>query len=118
METNTVLAIFGGLGAGSLLNTLMSHITSVKAKQKERRYEEKKAAYIGLLTALHDAAVSPSDKNSKAYALWQTKCQIFGFSEISRLSQEIVETNEGPRELRNTAFESLLEAIRKDLNDS
>ncbi|QGP54030.1 hypothetical protein PsalMR5_01466 [Piscirickettsia salmonis] len=27
MEINTILAIFGGLGVGSLLNTLITHFT-------------------------------------------------------------------------------------------
>ncbi|RUR21750.1 hypothetical protein ELY20_11005 [Legionella qingyii] len=59
MEVNTVLAVLGGLGVGSLLNSLVAHFTNQRSKQKERRYEEKKAAYIGLLTSLHDAAVYP-----------------------------------------------------------
>lgn len=87
-------------------------------KQKERRYEEKKAAYVGLFTSLHNAAVSPSDKNSKAYALWQTKCHIFGSDEVPRISQEIVDTNNGPSEAHNKAFQELLDAIRRDLNNS
>lgn len=118
MEINTVLAIFGGLGVGSLLNTLISHFTHQKSKQKDRRYEEKKAAYIGLLTSLHDAAVTHSDANSKAYALWQTKCQIFGSSGVSKFAQEIIDTNQGPREARDKAFQSLLSAIRQDLDNS
>ncbi|RUR25322.1 hypothetical protein [Legionella qingyii] len=118
MEVNTVLAVLGGLGVGSLLNSLVAHFTNQRSKQKERRYEEKKAAYIGLLTSLHDAAVYPSDKNSKAYALWQTKCQIFGSEKVSRFSQEIVDTNDGSRDERDRAFQSLLSAIRQDLHDS
>lgn len=118
MEVNTLLAVLGGLGVGSLLNSLVAYFTNQRSKQKERRYEEKKAAYIGLLTSLHDAAVSPSDINSKAYALWQTKCQIFGSEKVIRFTQEIVDTNDGPKEERHKAFLSLLSAIRQDLHDS
>ncbi|QGP49941.1 hypothetical protein PsalN5692_01396 [Piscirickettsia salmonis] len=63
MEVNTILAIFGGLGVGSLLNTLITHFTNQKSKKEERRYEEKKTAYVGLLTSIHDAAISASDEN-------------------------------------------------------
>ncbi|MDD1780680.1 hypothetical protein LRP49_05630 [Enterovibrio sp. ZSDZ35] len=118
MEINTILAMLGGLGVGSLLNTFFGHVTTQKAKQNDRRYEEKKAAHIGLLNALHDAAVKPSNENSKAYALWQTKCQIFGSSDVSKYAQEIVDTNDCPRELRDKAFNLLLDAIRKDLNNA
>ncbi|WP_027708315.1 hypothetical protein [Zooshikella ganghwensis] len=115
MEINTILGVLAGLGVGSLLNTLVSYITSQKSKQKDRRYEEKKTAYIGLLTALHDAAVAPSEANSKAYALWQTKCHIFGSGDVAKFAQRIADTNEGPRDARHEAYESLLRAIRQDL---
>ncbi|QHS33958.1 hypothetical protein GW535_05400 [Piscirickettsia salmonis] len=115
---NTILAIFGGLGIGSLLNTLITHFTNQKSKKEERRYEEKKTAYVGLLTSIHDAAIRGSDKNSKAYALWQAKCQIFGSDKVVRFSQEMQETNNGPKELRDKAFQGLLNAIRQDLYDS
>ena len=118
MEINTILAVFGGLGVGSLITSLVTHYTNQKAKQKERRYEEKKDAYLGLLNSLHDAAVNPSDKASKSFALWQTKCQIFGSYNVSRYAQAIVDTNDGPREERELAFQSLLDAIRKDLYNS
>ena len=118
MEINTVTALLGGLGLGSLLNSLVTHFTTQKSKKEQRRYEEKKAAYLGLFTSLHDAAVSPSDENSKAYALWQAKCQIFGSNEVAKFAQEIIDTNDGPRDLRHVAFEKLLEAIRQDLDKS
>ena len=118
MEVNTVVAVLGLLGIGSLLNTLVTYFTRQQSKQKERRYEEKKSAYFGLLSSLHDAAVSPSDKNSKAYALWQTKCQIFGSDEVIKFAQVIVDTNDGPRDKRREAFDSLLNALRHDLNNS
>lgn len=116
MEINTILAILGGLGVGSLLNSIFTHITSQKSKHKERRYEEKKSAYIGLLSSLHDAAVTPSDKNSKAYALWQTRCQIFGSDEVAEFAQKIVDTNDGSKQERSKAFQGLLNAIKRDLH--
>ena len=118
MEINTVVALLGGLGIGSMVNSIFTHFTTQKSKKDGRRYEEKKSAYLGLLTSLHDAAVSPSDKNSKAYALWLTKCHIFGSNEVTKFAQEIVDTNDGPRDLRHVAFDKLLEAIRQDLDRS
>jgi putative Mn2+ efflux pump MntP len=118
MEINTVTALLGGLGLGSLLNSLVTHFTTQKSKKEQRRYEEKKASYLGLLTSLHEAAVSPSDKNLKAYALWQAKCQIFGSNEVAKFTQEIIDTNYGPKDLGHVAFEKLFEAIRQDLDKS
>ncbi|QGP57148.1 hypothetical protein PsalMR5_04605 (plasmid) [Piscirickettsia salmonis] len=65
----------------------VSPVTNQKSKKEERRYEEKKTAYVGLLTSIHDAAIRASDENSKAYALWKAKCQIFGSDKAVRFSQ-------------------------------
>lgn len=72
-------------------------------------------AYIGLLDALHQAAVEPSDKNSKNFALWQTRVQLFGSGEVAAAVQEIIDTNEGPREKRNEAYQKMLDSMRSDL---
>jgi len=71
---------------------------------------------LGLLNALHQAAVAASDRNSKDYALWQTRCQLFGSPDVSRHAQEIVDTNTGPRSARDAAFAALIDAMRRDLS--
>jgi hypothetical protein len=71
---------------------------------------------LGLLDALHQAALAPSDANSKAFALWQTKVSIFGTERTSRAVQGIIDTNDGPKEKRQQHFAELLAAIREDLN--
>jgi hypothetical protein len=65
--------------------------------------------------ALHDAAVHPSDESSKAFALWQARCELFGSQDVARYAQAIVDANDDPREQRNDAFESLLQAMKADL---
>ena len=115
MEVSTLLALLGGLGLGSILNTLISAWVTRSAKHSDRLFEQKKEAYLGLLSALHAAAVQPSDEASKAYALWQTKCNLFGSEEVSRFAQMIVDTNDSPRNERDTAFNGLLSAMRDDL---
>ncbi|WP_196771723.1 hypothetical protein [Piscirickettsia salmonis] len=42
MEINTILAIFGGLGIGSLLNTLITHFTNQKSKKKSGDMKKKR----------------------------------------------------------------------------
>jgi hypothetical protein len=85
-----------------------------RASTSDRWYQEKREAYLGLLEALHDAAVHPSDENSKAFALWQTRCELFGSNDVARYAQAMIDTNEGPREQRNEAFKSLLQAMKAD----
>ncbi|WP_082044154.1 hypothetical protein [Aeromonas sp. L_1B5_3] len=115
MDYTFISGIVGGLGIGTLINTIYSDWRARTAKRTDRQYEEKRNAYLGLLDALHKAAVEPSDAASKAYALWQTRCNLFGSEEVSLYAQRIIDTNAGPREERNEAFNCLLRAMKADL---
>lgn len=108
-------ALIGGLGIGSLLTSVATHFMTRRATTNDRWYQEKREAYLGLLNALHDAAVRPSDEHSKAYALWQTRCDLFGSAAVSTGAQLIVDTNEGPADKRQAAFRGLIEAMKADL---
>ena len=110
-----ILPLLGGLGLGSLLKSVIDHFISRRAITKDRLYQEKREAYLGLLSALHKAAVQPSDANSKEYALWQTRCQLFGSKDVSTFAQGIVDTNESMGSDRLEAFNGLVEAMRNDL---
>ena len=112
-----ILGLLGGFGIGSVLTALVTHWTSRRASIQDRWYQERREAYLGLLQSLHDAAVAASDEASRAYALWQTRCDLFGSPEVARCAQRIVETNDGPRSDRNAAFRDLLAAMRADLRE-
>jgi hypothetical protein len=113
-----ILPLIGGLGIGTLLAQIMTHFMTRRASIGDRLYQEKREAYLGLLSALHVAATHPSDESSKAYALWQTRCALFGSTDVMTAAQEIVDTNDGPLERRNAAFHKLLRAMRVDLGQS
>lgn len=115
MDYTLISGIVGGLGFGTLINTAYSDWRTRAAKRTDRLYEEKRNAYLGLLDALHKAAVEPSDAASKAFALWQTRCNLFGSEEVSLYAQRIIDTNNGPRSERNEAFNGLLKAMKTDL---
>lgn len=110
----TILTLLGGLGIGSSLTTLIAHLIARRAADRSRLYQEKREAYLGLLDALHRAAVRPSDENAKNFALWQTRCDLFGSAEVSRYARAMVATNDNRPE-REIAFRSLVDAMRIDL---
>lgn len=56
-----VLGLIGGLGIGTLLTAVVTHFISRHSASLDRVYCEKREAYLGLLDALHRAAVQPSD---------------------------------------------------------
>lgn len=115
MEISVITALIGGLGIGTLLNSFFNAYNDKKKQQSNRLYEEKRNAYIGLLEALHDAAVNPSNAASKKYALWQTRCSLFGAKDVISFAQKMVDTNDMTE--RDKAFNGLLESMRKDLSE-
>lgn len=116
-ELDWIVALIGGLGIGSIATSVIGNLMARRAAKSDRWYQERREAYLGLLTALHDAAVAPSDAHSKAYALWQTRCSLFGSLDVMKYAQMIVDTNDNYN-ARNEAFKSLLDAIREDLKNS
>jgi hypothetical protein len=110
-----LLPLVGGLGIGALIKSVFDHFMSRRAIVTDRLYQEKRETYLGLLNALHEAAVNPSDENSKTYALWQTRSQLFGSDQVAKYAQALVDTDGGPREARSAAFKSLIEAMKSDL---
>jgi hypothetical protein len=111
-----VLPALGGLGIGAILKLIIDFYLSKNTNRQKLKYEEMKDSYIGLLDALHQAAIEPSDKNSKNFALWQTRVNLFGTENVSKAVQGIIDTNDGPREERNLYFNELLRAMKNDLD--
>lgn len=111
-----ILPLVGGLGIGAILKSIIDHYNGRRAISEDRIYHEKREAYLGLLEALYKAAVQHSDKNSKEFALWQTRCQLFGSPDVSKFAQAIIDTNDRPRVEREAAFNGLINAMREDLS--
>lgn len=118
-----IIPLLGGLGIGSALTAivtkLLDHFITRKTAKQTLLYKEKREAYLGLLDALHKAAIQPSNENSKAFALWQTRVEVFGTLEVAEAVQGIINTNDPiQRQERDMYFKKLIETIRKDLKES
>jgi len=77
-----LMPLIGGLGIGAILKSVVDFYLTKRSSGRKLKYEEMKDAYIGLLNALHEASVAPSDKASKNYALWPLK---FNYSARKKL---------------------------------
>ena len=108
--------LLGGLGLGAIITKVVDYFLTKKSSKEALLYKEKKEVYFGLLDALHKAAVSPSIENSKNFALWQTRVQLFGTDDVAKSVQGMIDTNEEPKNLRDKYFKELIEGMRKDLN--
>jgi len=88
-----------------------------QGQKKQRNFDERKAAYIGLLEAYHRAAVENNDDAAKEFAFWQMRCEIVGPENIRKAIFDIVASNDDPA-ARTYAHENLKQAMRSDLGVS
>ncbi len=109
-----LISLFTGLGIGSLLSVALQYYFNERSKSKTLAFQEKKEAFIGLLNAYHQAAVRPSDENSKNFAYWQIRCELISTEQTRKAIAEIVKTN-GLSEQRLVAHENLKICLRDEL---
>lgn len=103
---------FGGLGIGSILTTATNYFFNQRAAKRDKIYAEKRETFIGLLDALREASLAPSHAASKAYRLWQARCELFASSEVAKYARDLMDT---PPKNRERHYESLIAAMKKDL---
>jgi len=111
-----IFPLIGGLGVGALLKSVVEFIFNKNITRQKVEYSEAREAYLGLLDALHKAAVEPSDKHSKDFALWQTRIQLFGSEKVAKAVQGIIDTNADSQTERNKFFEEMIDAMKEDLH--
>ena len=107
----------GGLGIGSVLTSIIQWKINVNLEDKKRNFNEKKEAYVGLITSLHEAGVKKTEESSKNYALWQSRVELVGSKKVVYFVNQIVQTTPGTPE-RHTAILGLISTMRKDLGIS
>lgn len=110
------LISIAGVGGvlGSILTTLIQSWLNRSATIKSRNFKEKKEAYIGLLDAYHQAAITKSNENAKNFAYWQIRCDLVAPLEVRNAIQNIIDTNQD-YVLRELAEIKLKKVLRKDL---
>jgi hypothetical protein len=117
LNPELVLPLLTAFGLGSIITALAQSWLQNRSQTKRRNFEERKAAYIGLLEAYHEAAVSRSDKAAKNFAYWQMRCDLVSPPNVRRAIARIVETNDDVAE-RYEAHDKLKAALRDDLGVS
>ncbi len=109
-----ILSLLTAFGLGSVLTALIQSWLAQRSKQDDRRFREKQAAYIGLLEALHRAAVEGTVEAAKNFALWQMRCKLVAPEVVRKSIERFVETKED-QEVRAKTHEGLKAAFRADL---
>ena len=114
MDSESIIALIGGLGIGSGLTSALSFYLNSRMDKATKQFEEKKAAYLGLLESLHKAAVEPSNSNAKNYGFWSARISLVGSPEVV-INATLLPTHEPDSASRIKIFDALLNAMRADL---
>lgn len=109
------LSILSAVGFGALLTIPLQYYFNERAKRKTMLFQEKKEAFVGLLTAYHSAAVEPTEKTAKEFAYWQIRCELICSQRTKNAIKNIIDTNDD-RDARQIAHEEMKRCLSEELN--
>ena len=109
-----LLSLLTAFGLGSIATAVIQAFLKRRSDVEDRRFEERKEAYIGLLQAYHRAAVDNDNKAGKEFAYWQMRCELVAPAPVRRAIEEIIASNDD-RAARQVAHERLKSELRADL---
>lgn len=109
-----LIPLLTAFGLGSVMTALIQNLLALRSQRLERSFKERQAAYIGLLEAYHQAAVTGSPEAAKNFAYWQIRCDIVAPHSVRTAIEHIVKTNDDPVG-RSHAHSELKTAMRADL---
>ncbi len=111
-----LLPLVGGLGIGSLLKGVVDYFLANRSKADDRLYQAKRETYLGLIEAMHQCDIHPSQETAKAFGNWTNRCKLFGSPEVIKAAQAYIETSADVySKNRAQAFEALFLAMREDI---
>ncbi|MCR4378348.1 MAG: hypothetical protein NUV50_09695 [Rhodospirillales bacterium] len=105
-----------GLG-GLIVIVLQSWLTN-KSATRNRNFQEKKEAYIGFLSSVTEADITPSRETAIRSGHWISICELMGSNEVRGLLGQYLETNPIDGEThpdRPAVMKRLKDEMRKDL---
>ena len=115
------LLITAGIGGiiGSLLTTLVQAMVTRNVALENRRFQEKKEAYIGFLEAFTTSEIDQTAATAIKSGHWINRCELVASPEVVALLQRIRETNPSEGQVhpdRPKVMEALKVAMRVDLD--
>ena len=116
------IQIFSAAGFGSIIGSLLTVCVQAWLSNRQllsdRKFNEKKEAYVGFLQAAHLNEIEQTVETAINWAYWQARCQVVGSKQVSRLVQKVEETNPIDGVIHPDRPQTLIElkeAMRDDL---
>jgi hypothetical protein len=114
MDINAFAAFFGGIGAGSVITSLIQHFLARKAQKAEYLQKERNQAYTDLLKSLEVLTVIDNFENAKRFGFCAARAEILASDDVNQ-ALHLFRLTEKNSSARDDAFKRLLVAMRSDL---
>ena len=116
----STVPIISAFGVGSILGGVVTRFVqswlSRRAAFDERRFQEKKEAYTGLLNAMYQVATENTKANVKDAGYWRARVELTGSEAVRYKMKRLFALADGTRNPEvATAEADLLTAMRADL---
>jgi len=115
LDLQLVISLLAAFGLGSVVTAVIQDRLNARRDRAKRNFEEKKEAFIGLLKAYHVAAVEPSERSSKEFGYWQSRCELVASEKVRKAVQRMIETSGNENAERPKAYLEFLDSLREDL---
>jgi len=115
MDLQLIISLIAAAGLGSIFTTCIQECLISRRDSENRKFEEKKEAFIGLLKAYHSSAVDPSEKNAKEFGYWQLRCELVASDPVRKAVQRMIDTSGDEHPDRPEAYKEFLKCLRDDL---
>lgn len=117
-----VIALLTAFGLGSIVSVFIQTWLTNKASINKRNFEERKAAYNGLIDAYYETSISSDDENhfnnsKKNFARWVMRCELVAPKEILVAICNLQDINHMP-EHSEQAYNDLVQFMKADLGVS
>ena len=100
---------------GSVITTLLQSWIANNQRLDDRKFQEKKEAYLGLLDAYRNVATSCTKDSSLDFAYWIMRCNLVSPSYMKEAITNLENTKSGSVE-RAKALETLANSMSKALD--
>lgn len=112
------LQLISAAGLGAIISTVIQSWLAARTATKQRHFQEKKDAYVGMLSAIHKSEIEQTKEASLYAGYWINICEIVGSKSVRDCLKRHLKSNPVNGKVhpdRPQVMSDLIEAMRKDL---
>lgn len=112
------IQLISAAGLGAIIATITQSWLAERAAIKQRNFQEKKDAYVGILNAMHRSEIEQTSEAALYVGHWSNICEIVGSKTVRDCLKRYMESNPVEGKVhpdRPQVMGDLKEAMRKDL---